>query len=229
MAAAGGGGGGGGAAQLDAQIAQININVQLLQNQVQQLQPLPGAVQQLQPLPGAVQQVQNQVQQLQHQVQQLQNQVGMLVPAGGAGPAPVVVLPPDFAGLAAAVAALAGVPAAVAALQAALAPPAAAGAAAGATVAAAAAAPGVPQLTVRQRISAARSANHHERDDVFVPVVRIDGTQPPHWPHNFSRRDLADMTPAAAQDLLGDYNLSLNGGPWMLRNRIAKHIGAISF
>lgn len=157
----------------------------------------------------------------------MQAQLNVLVPAGGAEQVPVAALPPGFAALPAAVAQLAGLPAAIAELQAAvaaLAPPARAAVAAAAVQAA-----GAPQLTIRQRISAARSANHHERDDVFVPVVRGDGTNPPHWPPNFTRRKLMEMAPAAAQQLLGDYQLSINGGQWTLRNRIAKHIGAITF
>lgn len=220
MAAPGGPGGG---AQLDAHITQIN-------NTLQQLQGLPAAVQQLQ---GDVQQLQADVQQLQGlpaAVQQLQGQLALLVPAAGGGPVPVAALPPGYAGLPAAVAALAGMPAALAALQAAVAALAPAAGAAGGG-AAAAAAPGAPQqLTVRQRIAVARSANrHNDSDDVFVPVPLANGATPPHWPNNFSRRILRDMTQADPQDLLGDYNKSINGSLWHLRNRIAKHIGAFRF
>jgi hypothetical protein len=65
--------------------------------------------------------------------------------------------------------------------------------------------PGAPALArTRWRIALARSSNHHERNDVFVPVPRADGAMPAHWPLTFNRTILRNWGAAQLQALLGD-------------------------
>lgn len=68
---------------------------------------------------------------------------------------------------------------------------------------------GAGLVPVSDRIALARAANHHDRDDPYVPVPTPAGAAPAHWPAGFSRPMLRTMPREQMVTLLGDYGIAL--------------------
>ena len=84
---------------------------------------------------------------------------------------------------------------------------------------------------VAERVAIARAANHHTREeDLYVTVpLSPSGLAPALWPQNFNRTVLRSLPGAAIVALLVAYQLAIDGTVLQKRNRLAVHIGTVTF